>query len=465
MIKIFKVFLTFGLATSLEKIIGFILIPIYTNLFSVHEYGLIELIQSVLMTVVMFGVLQLETSLQRYYFDYKGIRKKLLISTVYFYVLLLSCLVCFVLILLLKHILELLSIEGRYYWAFFITLLQIPFFNLNMLNLLLLRYEKKNQLFLVIVIVKFLFMMSFTYLFLFVFKLSINGVFLSQLFTLIISTLISTLFIREMMIFKVNRYIKKDLFNYALPQVPARIGSVVLAYGNRFFIVGILSITSVAFYSLALKWASIIQLFNTTFIMLWNPFMYAKFKDLNHPVIFSTTLKLVSCIVVIIISFITLFSYELIKFTSTEEYIEAHKYVGLLAVFYSLYLIKEIIDIGPKLKEKTYYISISFTCSILVNIVLLFLLTDKYGVLGVVSSMVLTNLVLVLVSWRISNKLHFIPFNLPHFIVIFFLIILLNFIIINYNISFLTRVFICIISFGVFGVLSYKEWNILKKYI
>jgi O-antigen/teichoic acid export membrane protein len=74
--EFFKSFATFGLAISIDKLIGLILLPIYTSFFTQEEYGIIEIIQSVISIVCIFGMLQLETSLQRYYYNYENYKKK-----------------------------------------------------------------------------------------------------------------------------------------------------------------------------------------------------------------------------------------------------------------------------------------------------------------------------------------------------------------------------------------------------
>lgn len=71
-----KSFFSFGVATSIEKILAFILLPIYTRLFTTTEYGMIDLCQVLMGIVSVFALLQLETSLQRYYYKWEGDDKK-----------------------------------------------------------------------------------------------------------------------------------------------------------------------------------------------------------------------------------------------------------------------------------------------------------------------------------------------------------------------------------------------------
>ena len=51
-----KSFFSFGVATSIEKILAFILLPIYTRLFTTTEYGMIDLCQVLMGIVSVFAL-------------------------------------------------------------------------------------------------------------------------------------------------------------------------------------------------------------------------------------------------------------------------------------------------------------------------------------------------------------------------------------------------------------------------
>ena len=85
-------FFAYGFAISLDKLLAFLLIPIYASKLSVDEFGVIDLIQTIIGIVSIFAFLQLETSLQRYYFEYEGEKKKEYVFTIYISVIILSIL-------------------------------------------------------------------------------------------------------------------------------------------------------------------------------------------------------------------------------------------------------------------------------------------------------------------------------------------------------------------------------------
>mgnify|MGYP003578586811 CR=1 FL=1 len=83
---LFKSFLLFGLATAIEGLLGFMLLPIYTRHFTKIEYGVIDMVGVILAIATIFGVLQIETALQRYYYDSTGVRRKILTFNVFLFV-------------------------------------------------------------------------------------------------------------------------------------------------------------------------------------------------------------------------------------------------------------------------------------------------------------------------------------------------------------------------------------------
>ena len=146
---------------------------------------------------------------------------------------------------------------------------------------------------------------------------------------------------------------------------PARMGSIVLSQANRFFMLGYLSLGAIGIYSVSMKLASSIQLINTAFILAWAPFMNAQFKNKNNKKVFANVFPLVVGGAFLFVCLITLYSQEMVKLLTTEEFYSSYRYVGGLALFFSLYIIKETVDIGPKIKEKTKYISYTFFLSLL----------------------------------------------------------------------------------------------------
>jgi|SRR5690554_1188216 len=458
-----RAFLSFGLATSIQKLLGFIILPIYTLYFTTEEYGIIDMISTVIAVVAIFGLLQLETSLQRYYYEYTGVKRKLLISNIYMWIAGLSIFIAVLLFSLAPTISITLFETSKYSYLIKIASLQLPLNNVNMLGLVLLRFEKENLKFLKVIIVNVVFSLLFIYLFVIYYQLGLIGVLYAQLGAIFSSTLLATIYVRKNFIFRRSKIISIKNFKYALPQFPARVGSIILGQANRFFMLGYLSLSAIGIYSVSMKLASSIQLVNTAFILAWAPFMNAQFKNINNKIVFANVLPLVAGATFFFVCLITLFSKEMVHLLASEDYFESSKYIGGLALFFSLYIIKETVDIGPKIKEKTKYLSMTFFLSVVVNISTLYFFIQNYQLKGVVFAMIITNLFLIIISWFVSNRLYYIPYNIPLFIVLLIpaLFLSISVMFVEWNLT--MRILISLCCSVLYIILLIKSYKTFKE--
>jgi O-antigen/teichoic acid export membrane protein len=288
-----------------------------------------------------------------------------------------------------------------------------------MLGLLLLRFEQQNFKFLIVILAKVFAMLGSVYFFVIYLRSGLPGVFSAQILANVGALGVVLFFCRSYLNTKFSKVNSRILFKYSLPQFPARLGSMCLGEMNRFFLLHFLSIQAIGVFSLSLKVASMIQLVNMAFLMAWAPVMFALFKQENNKQIFSQVFNLVCCVTFMIVCIISLFAKEVVELiVQKEDFRTAFRYVGGLALFYALYIVKEVVDIGPKYTHKTYYISYNFFFSVLLNLVALYFFIKYFELNGVVYAMVLTNLGLVLISWFTSNRLYYIPFNKTLFVVL-----------------------------------------------
>lgn len=460
----FKAFMSFGLASSIEKLLGFIILPIYTREFNKIEYGVIDMVSTVISVATIFSLLQLETSLQRYYYEYKDLKRKLLITNTYIWIGGCSAAIGTLIFCTSSVISQKLFKTHEYVGLIKMAAIQLPLGNLGMLGLLLLRYQQKNIKFLTVIITKVVFSLFFVYLFVIYLRLGLFGVFYAQASSMLITTFIVTFFVRDSFVFRFSSNISYRNFKYALPQMPAGVGSMVLGQANRFFMLGYLSLGAIGIYSVSIKLASSIQIVNTAFILAWAPFMHAQFKKQNNKIVFANVFPIVVAGTFLFVCLISLFSQEMVKLLATKEFYSSYKYIGGLALFFSLYIIKEIIDIGPKIKEKTKFLSFTFFLSVIVNLISLFFFIRYFQIEGVVISMIITNLFLIVVSWLISNKLYYIPFSISKFLILLMPALLLSLVTMVTDLSLYIRIIIsvfCILFYGILLLRYYKYFNSL----
>lgn len=456
-------FVTYGLAVSLERLMSFLLLPLYADAFSVEEFGVIDLVQTFCSFVVIFAFLQLETALQRYYYEYEGEEKGQFIFSIFVVIMSASLILSIGIILLAPYVSSLLCGSVSYTQAFRIAGVLINFSALSTLTLIVLRFEKQNKLFTFVILFKSILLAGSVYWFVSVNEYGVNGFFISQLTAISVSAIVSLFLIRKVLVLSLSKDMVKLSLKYSLPQFPARVGSTINVYANRFFILGYLSTFSVGLFSMALKVGSIFQLVHQTFMMAWNQYMFQIIKRPDNKELFKGVFRILVPTICFISICLFLFSEELIVNYASPKFVESSKYVGGIMISIVLVIVKEIVDIGPKYKAKTYYLSVSFLAALSVNLVSLFFLVKFLGIAGVVYSMILTNSTLLVLSWKFSYRLYPIKFSYSVLVASLLPSLTLAIIMIYVHIPVLTRLIILVCLAIYYFLITYKSVSKYRK--
>ena len=406
----FKTFIVYGLATFIDKLVVLFFIPIYAKYLSVEEFGNMDLVQSVVSIVSIFVFLQLEASLQRYFYEYDQERLKLFASTIIYFVFILALVV-----LLLFIGVTFFSNQTIYFGSvpkniLLLGLWQIPFICLYTLSTILLRFSKKYNLFFRIIIISFLANVLFPYFLVVKYKLGLTGFFQAQLASMMIVALFSFYNSRSYLIGAFSIKNLKIALNYALPQFPARIGNVLNTYANRFAITGFMDTYSLGIFALAVKISSVIQIVYHFFISFWNQIIFEIKARENHKDILVLMFKVTNSLVFFVISILSLYSQDIVDLIS-KKFSEGYYLIGIIAFSSGLLIIKEVVDIGPKYLKKSKYLTFNFGFSVVFNLLSLLFLVPVLGLFGVGLSFFISNASLLFISWYNSNKLYPIKFS------------------------------------------------------
>lgn len=425
--EFFKTFIAYGLATFIDKLVVLIFIPIYARYLTVEEFGSMDLVQSIISIFSIFIFLQLEASLQRYFYEYEDEQLKVFASTIIYFVFTLSLLMVGLFTLFTLFTTKSLFFATVTRHIMVMGLWQIPFICLYTLSTILIRFSKKYNIFYRIILVSLFINILFPYLLVVRFKLGLTGFFQAQLACLMIITVYSIYNVRQyfVSIFSINSL--KIALAYALPQFPARVGNVLNTYASRFAITGFMNAYNLGIFALSVKISSVIQIIYHFFISFWNQIIFEIKSRNNHKEILIFMFKATNSVIFFIITILSLYSSDIVNIIS-EKFSEGAYLVGILSFSSGLLIVKEVIDIGPKYLKKSKYLTINFSYSVIFNFLSLFILVPILGLLGVGISFVISSLSLLIFSWYNSHKLYPINFSImnliinifPCFLVIFF---------------------------------------------
>ncbi|ELC9572508.1 lipopolysaccharide biosynthesis protein [Vibrio vulnificus] len=371
----------YGGSAGVARILPLLVLPVFLNKLGPEEFGRIEVVFAFLNLVMIFGLAQLESSFQRFFYNTENLSG--LYSTITLLILLLSSVSAIVVIqtapwissLLFGNINELVSIR--------LSAVTIIFANLSTVNLIYLRFIDKKVIFAACNISQVVVSVLFGYIFVVSYDMGSSGYFFGMLLGWFTCFLITIIYIIKnvRVDFKIKLENTKEILDFALPQFPARIASFIFQYGNKFIVLAILGTYAVANLSLAAKFAAPFQFIILALSMVWNPFLYKNEKneklsqDINSLITY-----LIFSIIVIHVS-VVIFSQYLIYELFDPEFHDSVYYVSLAIIPFEMLAMKEVFESGIKLSKKTKYITYSYIISSLIMIPLMLISTSVFYML------------------------------------------------------------------------------------
>lgn len=411
MMQLIKQFLVYGLGATIGKFLSLFLLPIYASVFTPEDYGSLDFIQTIATIISIFGMLQIETGLQRYYYEYETWDdRNNLLSTSFVFTLLLSVAVTLLSLLFIPLINDKL-LDGKYAIELFISLLVIIPSNLLSILFVDFRYKKKSILFMTINISMVLISALSSICAVKLFNMGILGVIVCNTGTFfLIFGICFIIWIKDVKGVSLNKSMLRNMLSFGLPQFPARLGSISNSYINRFFMMGMLSVYAIGIYSVSLKIASGMQLILSAFQLAWWPYIYELLTKPNHKEELVKSYKCILWILFYCVSLFSIFSKDIVLLLTNDSYIEAANYAPILAFYYAFYILKETADIGVNVTKKTQYTTYIYFIAAILNIVLLCFFTSIFGLYGVTGALLVSNVLLFFLTMIVSERLYPIGF-------------------------------------------------------
>lgn len=414
---LFKSVVVYGLASVMAKIIGIFLMPIYTRVFSPADYGAMAMCTLFTGLFGMFANLNIHSGVARDYYEVNSKdEKRILISTGLWHIVAFSLLVLAVSFLFADTIAEKFLGISEYLNAFKVSLLLIPLSSVFTFFTIMMRFEKRPWQYTLAIGCQLFVQVLVSLVTILVFKWGIVGIFWGMITGQIVAIIFLVIVLHKNFIFAVDFKIIKRILAYSIPTLPAILGSWINDSLNRLVLRKYVSLEAVGYYSIALKIASVFLLFNVAFRNAWGPHYLENLKNKNHKKEFIRIYKSLLVLLSVLVITVTLFSKQILQLLTTKEYIISYQLIGFLCIYYLLLILRQIIGIGPQLARKTIYISISSISGMLVNVILMFILIPKYGVLGAPISLCIGGIVDYILSWYFTSRLY--PIDYPKILTI-----------------------------------------------
>jgi O-antigen/teichoic acid export membrane protein len=415
--KITKNTAIYSMGNILYKLLGFLLIPVYTIYIPISSFGILALLEISILIFTSLFTFGIMNGHQRYYFiEKKSGNYGSFLFTNYCTQIILAALALSLLYIFAPELSKLL-LGNTVYAPLFVLCLVITYFEiLIIIPKQILQYEEKPFLFVLYGLINLTVGLATT-IFLVVYKnYGLQGILLGRMLGSLISWLVGFfMIVLKPMKIKFNFDGLKRSMAYGIPLIISGIGYLIFTFSDRYMLNWLTDSVETGKYSFGLKIANFIYLILIQSIGIsYLPYIF-KYESSDDNKRFYIKMLNYYCylLAVIILSF--LFFYKLILSTmiNDAQYWQGLVIVPLLSLNFLINGMNYFLTVGIYLQNKTqYYIIATFTAA-LVNISVNLMLIPEYGFIAPAIASFFAQLIYTAIIAYYSQSLLHIRFEWP----------------------------------------------------
>jgi len=406
----------YGFGQVLKKIIGFVLLPFYTRALSPAEYGVLDSLATFSFFIVVIFGLGMDGATGRYFFVAENEKEK---SKVLYTSIIIRIVTNVIPVLLLlpfcTSISQTLFKTPDYKWVIAIVLISIPVQNISKLQEILFRYYRVPWKYLMVSVLRAIVNPTSGILLVVILNW---GVFGATLASLISSTIVLFFayfyYTRKKYVPVFSWYWAKKMLNFGFPLIFTGILVWVNNVSDRFFLLHYQDLEQIGLYSIGATFSQPILLVNMALTMssvVLVMSLYSEEKDDDKPKTKAFLTKIwytYLAIAVTSASFISIFSYDLVKFITTQEYIGGVLAIPFLLFSHILYQSAQITGNGMTLKEQSKPYFWIMLAAAGINVGLNFYFIPNFGYVGAAITTIISNIAYFMFSYFWSQKVFYI---------------------------------------------------------
>lgn len=405
----------YGLSGVLSRFIGVFLTPLYTRVYAPDDYGILGVLNNGYTLVTIILVFALDNSTARWFYDTDDTleRKKSINTWIWFYLgfALIAALGLFSFSHQLSHVLFKNVQDGYLYIRILAVTLPVALW-MGVANNIL-RFERKVIATVSLTLIYSMSVIVLNVLFVLILKWGLLGAFCAQLFSAIIAMVVSIYLIKNWIgsfkLFELERLFA--MIKYSLPFVPASIAYWLVNLSGVFFVNAYLSGAEAGLYQIGVSIAAVAGLATNAFQQAWAPFAFSIINNDNAKEVYAKVFYVYTLLVGVFCMLISLFTPEALVVLTTPKYYDAGWVASILAFSYLAMGLTSIADIGTAIAKKTAPLGVISMISAIVLVLLNFLLIPKFGKEGAACSILLSQLIVPVFMFYVSQKVYPIPYE------------------------------------------------------
>jgi len=416
--RIFSDTLVYSIGYFLNRLMPFLLLPLYTYYFAPAEYGEYSLFYSFWMFVVIFYLFGMETSFQKFFIEAKTDDEKKRVFSSTLIVLFMASFVFSIIIFIFSAPLAKLIVGNENHGNFIRIIAVLLIVDcLARIPMILLNSLQRSKLYTAINLIVMTINVLANLFFIMYLKAGIESVFYSYIIAYSFLFVLAFVPSAKYFVFKIDKDKLKTLLKF---------GTAFLFYGlflmcmdiiDRFIIEHFEGSGQVGIYSACYRIGVVMNLLILGFRTAWTPFFLNLKDDKQNKEIFSKIFSYFCYAGFFLFMLISFFVNDLIKFKISSVSILDEKYWGgigiipyvLLAyLFFGLYT---NLNVASYFENKIKYLIISSAIGAASNVILNFILIPALSIKGAALATLLSYMIMFIVLYIFSQKTFHIPYD------------------------------------------------------
>ena len=430
--EFFKNISIYGILPVVGKFMGFLLVPLYAKMFSVEEFGMIDVIDVLVFFLLLLTSFEIPTALGRYFYDSKESNyKKTIISTGLYLTLFFTVIFTSIAFMFEKDILIHYIGSAKYKFIFRLALIWLFIATINTYLSFVPRYDNRPKQYVIISIISISTKLLSTVLFVVVFRMGLKGVFWGYICGSGLSSLIFFFMARDLITLKFSKPLAKKMLFYSAPLMFGVLAMGAWSPLSRYLMLSFFPIAFVGYYSFSIRIVSVNSIIHSALGMAWKPMLFENKDHLiqaNHIKRISGIVSFFSLSLGVVL---TLLAPEITLGVGKSDFLGGVAFIGLLALAGSIKALTELRGFAPYLTNKTYVVSIANISALVACSLMMLLFKDKLGITGIGLVMILYEAINYIIRTLYTYRKYRIPLHNSYEVVLLVFLFVAELTIIN----------------------------------
>jgi O-antigen/teichoic acid export membrane protein len=381
--ELFRHSAVYGLGSIVARILGVLLLPLYTRYLSPSDYGLIETLVALSAVLTALVAQAMKSAFFRFYFDSAELERRLLVvRTAFWYVMAASTLTLAVGVALSPEISWVLF-HTRHHADLVIASFVGLWAAMNYEQMTsLFRVEQRSTAYVTATMVNVGITIAATVLLVVAFDQGPLGVLVGNFTGTLIVYAALLLYSRHALGLQFDRRLYRAMNRFGLPLVPSAVALWLTNFADRFFLIRLSGAHEVGLYSIGVRISSAIVLLLTAFRLAWPAFAYSIEDDREARRTYSFVLTYVFFVCCWLALALGLLAPWILRLITTKPFYPAENVVAPLAFSVAAFAGYVVVQIGTGRARRTRTNWVVTGAGALLNIALNLALIPPYGRMG-----------------------------------------------------------------------------------